>query len=192
MEETGFDDRQGTMEAWVQVGGFNTNGYWHGRGLLFEIESLKPATGHRVYLKPDFSKKVLIPIYETWTGGKTNVAKGAPIPAPPANRWYHIAASWGIESSNGVAMGLFVNGESSGRPANYVPTLCKDRVYTAGHPSKTMSGFGAIDEIRLSSIVRKPALQDKPYAADANTLLLLHFDEEAGQPATDASKINAK
>jgi hypothetical protein len=86
-------------------------------------------------------------------------------------------------------MTLCVNGQPSGTPAPYRETLCKGQAFLAGWPSTGMSCFGAIDEIRLSSIVRKPALQDKPYAADANTLLLLHFDEEAGQPATDASKV---
>jgi hypothetical protein len=186
--ETGFDDRQGTMEGWVQVGGLNTNGYWHGHGLLLEIESLKPATGHRVYLKPDITKKVLIPIYETWSAGKTNAVKGAPIPAPAGNKWYHIAASWGIKASGDASMALFVNGKPSGTPAPYGQTLCSDRVFTAGWPTKTMSGFGAIDEIRLSNIVRTPAVQKEPYETDKNTLLLLHFDEEPGLPATDASK----
>lgn len=181
--ETGFNDKQGTMEAWVQIGPFHTNSYWHGNGLLFEIEGLDSASGHRVQLKPAFGKKVLLPIYETWAGGRTNTAKGKPIPAPKASQWYHVSASWGIASSNGPLAAILINNKVSGR-SKYRETACKGRLFTAGWPSTTMSCFGAIDEVRLSNIVRKPSAQKAPHQTDANTLLLLHFDDEPGQPAT--------
>ena len=182
---TGFDDQQGTMEAWVQVGPFIDNHYWHGNGLLFEIETRNGTSGHRVYLRPDFVKQVLIPTYEIWSGGQTHRVIGSPIAPPPADpQWHHIAACWDAKQGRRGAMSLFIDAQPSGRPAPYRATACKGRAFTAGWPSKSMSCFGAVDEIRLSNIVRRPALQTQRYKTDANTLLLLHFDEAQGQPAT--------
>jgi hypothetical protein len=51
------------------------------------------------------------------------------------------------------------------------------------------SSFGPIDEVRLSDVVRQPALHKSVYETDANTRLLLHFDEPEGMPITDSSGI---
>jgi hypothetical protein len=49
---------------------------------------------------------------------------------------------------------------------------------------------GAIDEVRISSVVRYTSdfvPSSTPFSADANTLGLWHFDEGAGQSAADVS-----
>jgi len=87
-------------------------------------------------------------------------------------------------------MALVVDGKLSAPVAPYRATACKGRDFLAGWPNVGLGSFGAIDEIRLSRIVRKPAVQKQPYATDKNTLLLLHFDGEPGDPAVDSSKTN--
>jgi hypothetical protein len=98
-------------------------------------------------------------------------------------QWYHVAATY----ENGAAR-TFVNGTGS--------ALTNAGALTQG-PLVRIGGFGGypffdgtVDEVRISNVVRYTsnfAPPTAPFSPDANTLSLWHFDEGAGQTASDAS-----
>lgn len=179
--EHGFNDKQGTMEAAVWCGPLKTNGNNQGLGTLFEIAPLDLSSGHRVEITANPDNTGFIVSYETWTGGKTNRITSAPL---PTNAWHHIAASW-KSGSNGVMI-LYADQKLIGKRP-YRQTACaKAATFDIGGGVKGMS-FGAIDEVRLSNVVRLPKKQIAPWAPDNSTLLLMHFDEPAGETARDYS-----
>jgi len=174
--ETGFDDRQGTMEAWVWCGAATTV-HGQGEGTLFDIRNLKPESGHRVWLDVEVQPGIFIPVYETWANGTTNRIEGKPL---QTNEWHHIAATWDDKTA---AMNLYADTALAGE-ASYRATDCALGSFDIGYVA-----FGPVDEVRLSKVIRKPTPQKAPYKTDADTLLLLHFDEEPGTMITDSSKI---
>lgn len=191
--DTRFDDKKGTMESWVWCG-TPSKTERQGEGMLFEIRNPNPDSGHRVWIEVDADKSIITPFYETRAGGKANRITGAPM--KPAT-WHHISATWQADGQSGT-MNLYVDGQLAGK-APYVPTDTRDQCFWVGCSDPTSGGaalksFGPIDEVRLSNVVRTPAATTKPeprapYQTDANTLLLLHFDEPAGQRIKDSSGI---
>lgn len=172
----GFSDKAGTVEFWlmaVTTGGVNTGGN------IYHVESPGAATGHHIqrdsFTDADGTKHYDQYVFQTWVGGKTNEVKTGLIGAG----WHHLMARWDAASGK---MDVIVDGKvkKSGR---YVATQCANayRVEIGG------TAYGPLDEFRLSSAIRKPALQMAPYTSDAKTLLLLHFDEEQGQYPTESS-----
>lgn len=178
----GFDDKKGTMEAAVWCGPIKTNGNNQGMGTLFEIAPLDLKSGHRVEFEGDAKNAGYVVTYETWANGKTSRVSSVSL---GTNKWHHVAAVWQAGASNGV-MALYVNQKLAGKKP-YRPTSCaKAATFDIAGGVKGM-GFGAIDEVRLSTVVRKPAKQNAPHKPDADTLLLLHFDEGEGETVRDHS-----
>ncbi len=103
--------------------------------------------------------------------------------------WTHVALCY-----DGSHVRLFVNGElSSEVPAigpitpNRLPLFIGADTDGRGRP---MSYFtGAIDEVRLSSACRYTAAftPQRTLSSDAQTLVMLHFDDTAGRLAADES-----
>ena len=182
---TGFDDRKGTMEAWVFFGAPSSN-FCKGAGMLFEIQNFKPRSGHRVYVNADLKQNAFVPVYETWVGSKTNRITGVPI--TKFDGWHHIAANWQAAEQGG-GMTLNVDATPAGK-APYRPTDCAtDCCFYVGWPKPYLDGaFGPVDEVRLSNVVRQPILQKESYQTDASTLLLINFEGPEGQFVQDVSK----
>ena len=100
-----------------------------------------------------------------------------------AGQWYHLAATY----SDGTAR-TYVNGVA-GNPTT-TGALTQGSLFQAGGLSSYAFYAGIIDEVRISNVPRyngdftAPAA---PFRPDANTLVLWHFDEGAGQTVADAS-----
>lgn len=124
--------------------------------------------------------------------GTTNIADG---------QWHHIAVQ--RRRSDGY-LWLFVDGQvqaqadgpngdisyrdgRSGAPKDPFLVIGAEK-HDAGAAYPSFSGF--VDEVRISNILRytsnfaRPAA---PFASDANTVALYHFDEASGTTITDAS-----
>jgi hypothetical protein len=184
--DTGFDDRQGTMEAWVFCGAA-TKDWCKGAGALFDIRGTDSNSGHRVWVDVDLEKGAFIPKYETWANGVTNRIAGEPM---TTGAWHHVSATWEADGETG-SMNLYTDAQPVGK-ATYIPTKCRGEIlfyvgldFSSG--TGTATCFGPIDEVRLSDVVRKPALQTAVYETDANTRVLLHFDEPVGETIKDSS-----
>lgn len=183
-----FDDRKGTMEGWVWCGPMRTN-WCQGPGTLFEINGEEPFCGHRVSLEA--VKGRFVARYEVWNGGVTSLIQSAEL---KTNAWHHLMARWDATGAK-PAMTFHVDGVQAGaRP--YKQTACASAsAFGVGGRSMTIrqpagpAGFGPIDEVRLSNVIRKPGRQGGPYKPDVNTLLLLHFDEPEGEIIRDHSGV---
>jgi len=107
----------------------------------------------------------------------------------PSDRWVHVAWSW-----DGQMARLFVDGvlaqelEAAGKPRwNRLPLYVGADTNRDGRPEARFTGL--IDEVRVSSVARytenfTPA---KRFESDADTMLLLHFDEPFQGLYPDAS-----
>jgi len=103
-----------------------------------------------------------------------------------AGQWYHVAAT-----CQSGAVRAFVNG--LGAAATNVGTLSQGPFLRMGGLAGYPFFGGALDEVRLSNVVRYTAnfsVPAAPFVPDANTLGLWSFDEGVGQAAADES-VNA-
>lgn len=181
-----FDDKKGTMEGWVWCGPARTN-WCQGPGTLFEINSETPVTGQRVSV--ELIKGEFVARYDVWNGSVTSRIQSA---ALKTNSWHQLTARW-MASGEKPMRTLHVDGIAAGSKP-YKPTACATasafgiggRVMTINQQAGP-AGFGPIDEIRLSNVLRKPIRQTAPYKTDASTLLLMHFDEPDGGVIKDYS-----
>lgn len=108
----------------------------------------------------------------------------------PARAWTHLAATW-----DGSDVRLYVGGRlvaAARHPGklrgNKLPLVIGGDV--DGNGRATSFASGAIDEVRLSKGVRYAGESFTPahrFAADGETLLLLHFDRIAGDLTPDGS-----
>jgi len=109
------------------------------------------------------------------------------------DQWTKIAAVW-----DGTDWTLFIDGTQQttiGNGFDLEPT--SGGLYIGGVPMELLTGHsggrwfaGDIDEIRISDTIRYPdstyELTDR-FTTDKNTLLLFHFDEQAGDTVKDSS-----
>lgn len=103
------------------------------------------------------------------------------------NTWRHLAFSWDGSDLRGYIDGVFKKKVTqTGTQANNTDALYIGRRDTSEpYP-------GLIDEFRISDIARYTTEtsfvpQTKDFTSDANTLLLLHFNEGSGTTVSDAS-----
>jgi glucose/arabinose dehydrogenase len=123
--------------------------------------------------------------------GTANVANGA---------WHHVAVT---RSSGSGQMRIFVDGAQdasgvgptgdisyrNGRPTNF-PTTDPFLVIGAEKFDTLPAYHGWIDEVRLSTVIRYGgafSAPSAPFATDANTGALYHFDEDNGNTLTDSA-----
>lgn len=103
------------------------------------------------------------------------------------NRWQHVAVSY-----DGTNVRFFVDGQPRGSQAMAPPAPYPAGYVTIGAAAYT-DGFhfqGMMDEVRLSNTARYLAAftpPRAPFANDANTVGLWHFDEGAGKTARSES-----
>ena len=180
--ESGFDDEAGTLEAWVWMPAEPQAG----ESTILRLDSPKPWTYHilrRVTKQSSLS-------YTVYDGKQGKGITSQPV----AEGWHHVAATH--DASKGQ-LELFVDGRSQGT-APYLKTACRNAPLNIGGivqmqvgNSKVSNPFrGKIDEVRVSRVVRqfKATAPPGPYEPDAQTGLLLHFDEGAGAPQDASGK----
>lgn len=100
-----------------------------------------------------------------------------------AGQWYHVAGTY----DSGVAR-TFVNGVGSA--ATNVGVLTQGTTLTFGGLAAYPFFNGTLDEVRVSNVTRYTldfTAPTAPFAPDANTLGLWHFNEGIGQVAVDVS-----
>jgi hypothetical protein len=177
---------QGTVEAWVKFKTLSSpdddeqfiltrsknDGAWRGDLRLAKGRS-GFGEGHRFYFSLD--------------NGVTRLfAKSAPIP----NIWTHVAGSW-----DGSYWRIYVNGILEDSLSNSLVLLAdsQDSVLL-GCIRGTKPGYyhGALDETRISNVVRTPAefCLKSECTSDDNTVALWHFNESSGDTVFDATGNN--
>lgn len=102
------------------------------------------------------------------------------------NQWYHVAGTY-----DGTTMRLFVNGAQVATKATTgnIDTLANP-LYIATVDRSGDYFAGTIDEVRVSNVVRYTGaftIAPTPFAPDAGTRGLWHFDERSGSTVADAS-----
>ena len=103
------------------------------------------------------------------------------------NTWYHVAATF-----DGTTAKLWVDGtvvDSDATASNWTLVTNSNNLNIGARYHSGYSNYfdGQIDEIRLSDIARSTSemqtgYRTEEYTADGNTLLLIHFDDEASPP----------
>jgi len=167
----GFNDQQGSMEMWVTIPAGPTE---VGKTIL-RIEGFNPWTYHIVQLLPGPRIQ-----YLTHFGAKQGSALTS---GPLSAGWRHVMTT---HDAGAGEIRLFVDGKAVG-PGRYGATQCRGAALGIGNgpppnglARRTQSSFlGRLDELRISSIVRTPGNDagGGPYASDAHTRLLAHFDD---------------
>jgi hypothetical protein len=102
---------------------------------------------------------------------------------------HHVSAVY--DGADG-AMRLFVDGDfvASGATAAFVGEQPDDRIQVGCAKAATEGFYGVIDELRISSVARQVddfELPSAPYEKDADTWMLFHLDEGAGETAASAT-----
>ncbi len=105
--------------------------------------------------------------------------------------WYHVAATF-----DGTTAKLWVNGtvvDDDATAANWTLQTNSNNLYIGARKGSSYSNYydGQIDEIRLSDVARtasemQTTYRTEAYSSDANTLLLMHFDDKASPPSYDS------
>ncbi len=179
--DSGFDDKSGSIEVSVEV---PAEGFAES-GTIFRLQGrddngMRTATSHLlettaanvvnyVVISPDGQRSVLF--------------------SPPLKPgWHTIRTS---HSASIRKVGLWVNGVSCGT-APYSPTALAGAAMSVGaltpHHWAERAGVtnalrGRIDGLKVSKSASPPVRADGPPTADADTTLLVNFDEGRGAPA---------
>lgn len=171
--ESGLDDEVGTIEAWVWLPKEPSEKH----GTIVRWDGGGPWSYH-ILQREAKTNRLSYWVYNTKTGRQL-------ISGDLTEGWHHIMATHSVRDNK---IELFVDGKSCGAQ-DYPLTQCKAAVLyigAAGAPNAdgTLGNplNGIVDEVRISKTVRKPEADGAggPYSPDADTALLLHFDEPGG------------
>jgi len=164
-----------TFEAWINVDGVSGWDDFMFRNEIFSFQVKDPLGSGDFAL--DFYKRNS-PTAELSTDDTEDL---------DFNTWYHVAATY-----DGTTAKLYVNSTVVHNDATTNWTLNTNIKYLSigdRNASGTHSNFfnGEIDEVRLSNIARtvdemQTVYSREEYTSDANTLLLVHFDEQVSPP----------
>lgn len=108
-----------------------------------------------------------------------------------ANTWYHVAATYDAATRLGR---VYVNGNQGGLGGSGFVSTCGNclPLRMGGYAAYPYFG-GDLDEVRVSSGLRYTASfspPTAPFASDASTLVLYHFDEgTARRPPTHPATV---
>lgn len=96
-----------------------------------------------------------------------------------AGEWHHIALTWGKQ------IRIYLDGKLISETPNkgYFGGPLEEATIEIGGDG----GLATIDEVRILSVARAPVVSDKPLEADAETLLLDHFDDYGGGGRKDGA-----
>jgi hypothetical protein len=182
VKQRGFRDEEGTLEAWVWLPAQRPK-------ITQVILRIDGGYGYNIIQRPANTDKIQ---FANYGRRKFDAISSKKL----SEGWHHVMANYSL--ANGK-MELFVDGEFQGT-APYKSAGCKDRNLSIG--GGVMAKYkhvgnpflGKIDEVKVSSVKRTPKSSDLEACpeSDANTLLLLHFDENQGQPSNSNSKLYAE
>lgn len=181
-----FSDDAGSLEAWIWVPAKCDRG-----GTLFRLDGTSPCkTYHIVGLEVKNKIKYIV-YFNKNVEGKDEAASVQS--AELSEGWHHILATYSVKDQK---MSLFVDSKRQGEAKYLRPTNCKGVTLNIGGvlregPDGVKIGGGSfpgIDEVRISKIVRNADTNSSaaPFATDADTLLLAHFDEAPDRLADDS------
>ena len=169
-----FPDSEGSMEAWVWLPAQSQAS----GGTILRVDGTDPWTYHVLYGVAN-TRRVA---YRTFDGRTVGGVESGEL----SSGWHSLLAT---HSAARGRIELFVDGISQGS-ADYRMTACKSAVLDIGGIPPAASGTagvrnpfrGLIDEVRVSSVVRKPEKDAAPgpHVADQGTTVLIHFDEHRG------------
>ena len=167
----GFSDEAGSLEAWVWMPAEAAAA----AGTILRLDGSDPWTYHILERAPGSTAIE----YVTYDGATGHAVRSGPL----AEGWHHLLATHSLADQR---IELFVDGRSVGTDA-FTPTTCKNAPLHIGALNGPPIGNafrGLIDEVRVSTVVRRPDTDAAggPYATDEHTGLLLHCDEGAGSP----------
>ncbi|OGV65724.1 MAG: hypothetical protein A3K19_25875 [Lentisphaerae bacterium RIFOXYB12_FULL_65_16] len=173
-----FDDAVGSLEAWVWIPAQPQPTH----GTILRLDGANPWTYH--IIQRDANSNRLS--YTTYDGGQGHGLGSVDL----AEGWHHVLGTYEAAAKK---MELFVDGRSVGTTV-YVRTTCKGAVLGVGGIADSAGKLpgnaftGIIDEVRISKCVRSPLPEGgtAPYAVDAATTHLFHFDEDTGGPVDSA------
>ncbi len=170
---SGFNDDEGTMEAWVWLSVAKPKTH----ATILRLDSGTPWTYH--ILQRDMNSSRVS--YTTYDGKQGHGIVSAEL----AEGWHHVL---GTHDARAGKMELFVDGVRAGS-SSYVKTVCKDVPLGIGgmvaEPRAVVGNpfEGLIDEVRISKVVRQvKGAAGGPYEPDEQTTLLLHCDEHGSTP----------
>lgn len=168
----GFDDAQGTLEAWVWMPEKKPKGH---HATILRIEGENPWTYHIIQRDMDSSRIS----YTTYDGKQGCRVASSDL----AEGWHHVA---GTHDTSTGKITLWIDGVLVGDSA-YAKTACKNAPLGIGgvvarHDRSVLGNpfQGLIDEVRVSDTVRDIKNAGKaPCKPDSHAKLLLHCDEAA-------------
>ncbi len=159
-----------TLEAWVLTDTMSTT-Y---QGMLSQDNG--SCCTHRMLITPDLHPLINAGAHQDVTLPFTF----------QLNTWYH----WAMTCSGGTAT-IWINGVDRGTTTCFDPgDMSTASVWIgSGEGGTNVPLHGRIAEVRISNVVRYAAAftPQKRFTPDANTMLLLHFDEGQGTTAADSS-----
>lgn len=152
LTHTGFDDRLGSLEVWVNVPERDGKG----SGTILRMDGAHPWTYHIIEHRP--KRRIA---YFTYAG--KDKPKGFTQSPELTPGWHHVLATHDIE---GGAIELFVDGKPVGK-SNYGLTSCADATLGIGGmvPRGKRIGnamVGNVAAVRISQSLREPAVPDTP------------------------------
>lgn len=174
-----FPDEAGTIELWVNV----------------LPETADGREQHLLRIDGDpWSYHILSRVGDRVTYSTYDGRQGARVTSQTlVAGWHHIAVTFDAAAQRAE---LFVDGASQGT-ASYAATHCRGQplyiggtmfnVPPGGRPSAAFRG--EVDDVRISSVARAPQVGG-PATMDADTCVLLNFDEGSGCPGASVRSFN--
>ncbi|OUS78507.1 hypothetical protein B1748_00045 [Paenibacillus sp. MY03] len=164
-----------TIEGWVKCNSAPCTGYLMQKGYAYGVKV------------GDGNGSLVATVYVD--GGLRTAVSTSPL---SIGMWHHVAMTY---SATSRTINLYVDGELkasttlSGLNTYHIQTdnqwLAIGRDSNGWGGGNIFSGF--IDEVRISNVLRSDFSLNKPYATDANTVLLIHADEGQGGVLNDSS-----
>lgn len=166
-----FNPHKGTIEFML----FMPQTISQGDGVVMFIQGGSPWSYHTINISPR-SRKLT---YMTYNGQKAHAIRTKK--DIYEDDFIHVMATW---DTGAKKMELFINGKSAGtalydKPCGGTTASASfgGRIhYHKGTATTIASCQIALDEVRISGVVRKPVVPTKAYTVDNDTYVLLHFD----------------
>jgi len=166
-----------TVEGWINYARFSD------AGIVTRTNSFKVTMSVNSYSNP--WTYCFWALWYTPTSGPWGISRCS-YPAYPRNVWHHIAA---VADGSMGRLTLYLDGERIARSESYggilndsgEPLLVGASI---GYTGEWLLFTGMMDEVRISDVTRYDedtfAVPSGPFACDAHTLALWHFDEPSG------------
>ncbi|MEI8064382.1 MAG: DUF4838 domain-containing protein, partial [Verrucomicrobiota bacterium] len=167
-EQHGYDDREGTLECWVQIAADKP-----GSGTILRLTS---GRDHVILLLEGDGVR-----YRSIHDGRETSLRADNL----APGWHHIMATHSVASGK---VELFVDGVNRGSGVYHQTAVAQAKLYIGGFFVSFKNTIwtplrGTVDEIRISRTIRPALAPAAAFKTDAQTNLLLHCDEGHGTPA---------